>query len=247
MRGVYLDQLSTKARYCYSREHGHTINDWCYGYKAILKALADRNLALMGEEVSDEFGPYVTHFAQSFYALKDGSFPEMYRYTFPKHRVMDVLYPSKNLAMRPVFVEQNSDYLMQIAFVDGMYFWIYDLEEDNTFERDEEQMRKLKSVIALRKLWLSKYDGGIFRDTVPLFDLPEGCHIRCYEMAEGFLLAIANNSKKEASVCLRSAAVSSAVAHTPGDLQGADVKVEAAKGGVRVAIPADEYSIIRLV
>ena len=245
--GIYLDQLAAPARFCFSKEHGHEVGDWCQGYKTMLRSFAPLDLVLMGEFVCDEYGPYVAHFTQSFYALKCGVFPEMYRYTFPNHTLIDVLYPSKNLAMRPVFVEQNSDRLMQTAFVDGMYYWIYDLAGDNTFTRDPEQLKKLKKVIRLRKFWLENFGQGVFRDTINLRDLPERCAVRYYKMDKGALLAVANNSGQEASITVTGEGEMHATAYTFEDLQGVTVEARMTDASLCVSIPKDEYAVIRLL
>lgn len=245
--GIYLDQLSSSARFCFSKSHGHEVGDWCKGYKKILTSFAPLKLALMGEHVCDEYGPYVTHFAQTFFDLNIGTFPEMYRYTFPNHTLMDVLYPSQNLAMRPVFVEQNSDRLMRTAFVDGMYFWIYDLEEDNTFRRDPKQFEKLKQVIKLRTFWLEEFGAGIFRDTVPISILPQNCFIRYYEMPKGALLAIANSDKVQKSVTIRCESEWSAMAYSFKHQDGIAMETTMTEHGLKVMIPEEEYVVIRLM
>ncbi len=242
--GVYLDQLSGPAKYCFSKEHGHEPGDWCKGYKHILDSFAPLGLATMGEFVCDEFGPCAANFDQSFYALRNGVFPELYRYTFPDHILVDALYPSKNLAMRPVFVEQNSDRLMQTAFADGMYFWIYDLVDDNTFERDPEQRDKLISMIRLRRFWLDNFGRGRFLDTVGLGDIPDGFILRRYETDKGQLIASVNKNGADGSVILLDSDADRAVAYTSDSPDGFELKTEKTDSGLKIDIPHDEYSII---
>jgi len=248
--GVYLDCLAAGARFCFSGEHGHAPGDWCRGYKTILSGADALNLVLMGEHVCDEYGPYLAgQLTQSFFNLKNCVFPEMYRYTFPTHRLIDMLYPSRNLAMRPVFVEQSSDRLMRTAFVDGMYFWIYDLEDDNSFSRDPEQLEKLKAVIRLRTFWLETFGAGIFRDTVGLAGLPQDvrCLVRRYGLPDGILLAWANGSGEEQGLTVLTDRMPGTVkSYTPGNPDGVTVPAEQTAGGLRLTLPADEYAVIVL-
>ncbi|MBQ7983057.1 MAG: hypothetical protein IJ302_05780 [Clostridia bacterium] len=246
--GVYLDCLSAPARFCFSGEHGHAVDEWCRGYQHILASFAPLHMVLMGEHVCDEYGPYLSaQLTQSFFHRKNGVFPEMYRYTFPEHTLTDMLYPSKNLAMRPVFVEQNSDRLMQTAFVDGMYFWIYDLEEDNTFTRDPEQLEKLRGVIALRTLWLERFGAGIFRDTAGLRELPDGCLVRRYALEDGgILIAAANNNGSTCRVTVCCNGEMRARAYTVSCPQGIPAETEKTENGLHLTLPAEEYAVIVL-
>ena len=248
--GVYLDCLSAAGRYCFSKEHGHAVDDWCRGYKKILTDAAPLNLVLMAEHVCDEYGPYLAgQLTQSFFNLKNAVFPELYRYTFPEHTLIDMLYPSKNLAMRPVFVEQNSDRLMRTSFVDGMYFWIYDLEDDNTFERDPEQLEKLKRVIRLRRFWLETFGKGIFRDTVGLADLPTDarCPVRRYEMDDGCLIAAANGTDSEQHVTVLTDHPMQATAYTADCTDGFILDSKETDQGIILTLPRNEYAVIRLI
>lgn len=248
--GVYLDCLSAGARYCFSKTHGHAPDDWCRGYKKILCDAAPLGLALMGEHVCDEYGPYLAgQLTQSFFNLKNCVFPELYRYTFPSHTLIDMLYPSKNLAMRPVFVEQSSDRLMRTAFVDGMYFWIYDLVDDNTFTRDPEQLEKLKGVIRLRTLWLETFGAGLFRDTVGIAVIPEDgrCMVRRYQLPgrNDILLACANGSGTAASVTV-CGSFRGAIAYTDAHPEGEDIAVCTDGDTTELTLCADEYQLIHL-
>ena len=70
----------------------------------------------------------------------------MYRYTFPEHGMVDMIYPSRNLAMRPTFVAQQSERIMAKIFCNDSYYWAYDLVDDNTFARDPIGMKRLKTI-----------------------------------------------------------------------------------------------------
>ena len=128
---------------CHNRAHLHgaRTDAWYAGYQELLPKIAadfekkhGRPLALMGEMVNDQNGCIVdVQLNQLFYNYHTHGFPEMYAYTFPEHGVIDMLYPEKNLAMRPVHTAQKCHALMARLFTNGSHFWVYDLVGDNTF------------------------------------------------------------------------------------------------------------------
>lgn len=79
----------------------------------------------------------------------------------------------KNMAMRPVHIGKISEKLMQQAYTLGFYFWIYDLEEDNTFDLDREKLSLLKRTIAARNAWLKDYGAGTYLDDYEI----KGCTV----------------------------------------------------------------------
>jgi len=170
--GVYLDQLAmAPPKTCHSADHKHPYDSWCDGYKEMLerankiKAKDGSRISIIIEGCSDIYGSSVNAgLVSTFMWLHSGAFPEMYRYTFPNQNLVDMVYPKQNLAMRPVHVAQRSSDFINKAFVTDMYFWIYDLEEDNSFFGDPEQLAYLKKVLDLKRLWHQKYKGFVFSD-----------------------------------------------------------------------------------
>lgn len=169
--GVYLDQLCCPPWACFNREHGHPVGEG--DYKEILDTIRKRHLlakgeeiCLMGEWTCDIYGAETDLLLnQTFYNLKIGGFPAMYRYTFPEHSITDMIYPTQNLAMRPVHVAQAALDIMGMLFCNGSYFWIYDLEEDNTFSRDPKGREILKRLLSLSALRKEHLPNGVYRDT----------------------------------------------------------------------------------
>jgi hypothetical protein len=199
--GVYLDQIGSGNCACFNRDHGHPIGDW--DYTDILTTIRERYLATTGEELCimgewpiDVYGPLTDlPLNQTFYNVKIGGFPAMYRYTFPEFPMTDMVYPTKNLAMRPVHVAQSALDMMGMLFTNGSYFWIYDLEEDNTFSRDPEGFEMLKRLLSLskiRKEWLPE---GLFRDTDGIICDTDG--IRLSRFSEGERNALCLYTKKD--------------------------------------------------
>lgn len=170
--GVYLDQLVMAApRLCHNKNHNHEIDGWPQGYRDLLtqanniRNIQGANISVIAEGCSDYYGEYIDGgLVSTFYHLAIGSFPEMYRYTFPNDLLIDMVYPKRNLAMRPVHVAQKSTFMINKAFTTDMYFWIYDLEEDNSFFNDPTQKDYLNSVLALKNKWKEKYKDFVFAD-----------------------------------------------------------------------------------
>ena len=79
----------------------------------------------------------------------------------------------QHMAMRPVHIGKISEKLMQQAYTLGFYFWIYDLEEDNTFDLDREKLSLLKRTIAARNAWLKDYGSGTYLDDYEI----KGCTV----------------------------------------------------------------------
>ena len=148
-------------------------------------------MSMLVEGVSDAYrgetsGSLISTF--SYYCT--GSFPELYKYTYPEQILVDMLYPESNMAMRPVHIGQASTDIINKAFVTGAYFWIYDLVDDNSFHRDPKQLHYLKDVIALRNYWLQHFGHGVFRDTDGILEIPETL-VKRFDVPHGVLLAVA--------------------------------------------------------
>ena len=102
--------------------------------------------------------------------------------------------------MRPVHVAQASREMIDRAFLLGMYFWIYDLEEDNTFRRDPKSYEYLKKVIALRKFWLEEFGLGTYGDQNGLTNIPEGIQAACYTLEDGLLIVCSNTTSSPQTI-----------------------------------------------
>lgn len=168
--GIYFDQLNAGINYCYNEKHNHAYDAWAEGYEKILKDVHqyynenhDDSISLMGEWVTDAYAGLVSYqLSQTFFDCEIGAFPELFRYTFPEYGVVDMIYPTKNLAMRANHVAKSFDKITSSIFTNGSYFWVYDIENDNTFKRDEEGFAFLKELIALKSLWLKNAEEYLF-------------------------------------------------------------------------------------
>jgi hypothetical protein len=172
--GIYFDQLGTGMCYCFNpaHKHGSQFDAWYRGYQELLTRVSDtyfekhgKPLSLMGEMVCDQYGSVVDRqLAELFVKYHTGGYPEVYRYTFPEHGIVDMAYPEKNMAMRPVHVGQKCRAIMARHFTCGCALWIYDLVDDNSFTRDKRSETLLREVIALRQIWLDRFGLGTFLD-----------------------------------------------------------------------------------
>lgn len=170
--GIYFDIMGSGQCLCFNPAHAHAPNSYTQGTLDILSKVRenyDRKhgspLCLLGEHVCDALGGIATmQLNQTMFKYHSGAFPAMYRYTFPEHRVIDMLYPGKNLFMRPVLVAKASQELMATVFTNGSFFWVYDLVNDNSFNGDAEGMELLKKLIKLKKIMLKKAGDYLFCD-----------------------------------------------------------------------------------
>ena len=254
--GVYLDQLAMgSAGLCANPEHDHSFGQWNTGYQKLLRRLhAQREqegrpmISTIHEGCSDSYGPLVSgQLVSTFSYHHNGAFPELYRYTFPEQMLVDMLYPGRNLAMRPVHVAQASRAIMDRAFCLGMYYWIYDLVDDNTFTRDPEGYEYLRRMVALRRFWLETFGQGEYQDAKGL--AVEGRDVRVcrYQVEGGVLLACANASGEPARAVLIGAEASGGVCYTADTLpKGAPAAVERTGDGISLALPEAPLSLIFL-
>lgn len=251
--GVYLDQLAMAPPcICHNPSHGHSWDNWNKGYRSLLEqinkdAAIDTPTAIIAEGVSDAYNADTSGFLISTFSYYcTGSFPELYKYTFPEQILVDMLYPESNMAMRPVHIGQASTDLINKAFVTGSYFWIYDLVDDNTFHRDPKQLRYLKDVITLRTYWLQTFGHGIFRDTDGLLEIP-GALVKRFELPNGVLLAITQKqaAHRESSMEYH-ASIAGATVYTVKDaaVQKRPMPYSIQEGKVTFSLPDEPVSLI---
>ena len=161
-----------------------------------IKTVSGDSISIITEGCGDFYGNLVNgSLVSTFFHLAIGAFPELYRYTFPNHRLVDMVYPKENLAMRPVHVAQRSSDMINKAFVTDMYLWIYDLEEDNSFFGDERQLSYLKKVIELKKIWRNKYKGFVFADEKGIGEKSEELTAKVFYKDDMCLIAYACDGK----------------------------------------------------
>lgn len=171
--GVYFDQIAMASPlFCHSNEHNHTQPDeWFLGCRQLI-ALAKRNdLSIIIEGCSDIYGSAVSGQLVSTFSYIDNAYPEFYKYTFPSHTLVDMAYPKKNLAMRPVFIGYMAKDIIDTALLTDMYFWVYDLIDDNTFFRDPEMKAYLTGALTIKKKLIALKGKKTFTDTKYLIDI----------------------------------------------------------------------------
>ena len=205
--GVYLDQLNCAPPVmCFDDGHGHEHDDWNRGYDILLDGInsyftrnGENTVSIICEGASDIHGCKMSgQLISTFFSDEFGAFPEAYKYTFPEETLVDMIYPSRGQKMRPVHISQNAYKILNRAFLTGCYFWIYDLEEENTFKRDPEMKEYLKKVIRLRKLWLEKFGKGIYRDDRGVVYADEGITAKVYLLSnDDVLVAMQNNNVQQ--------------------------------------------------
>ena len=200
--GVYLDQLAMAApRVCHDRRHGHGLYDWTSGYRKLLQEAgklqtkAGRPLNIMIEGCSDLYGNLVDgQLVSTFSYYFSGAYPELYRYANPEQTLVDMVYPRRNNVMRPEHIGKRSTEMINRTYINNCYFWVYDLEEDNSFFNDPAQWKYLKSVLLLAKKVRPALEGFVFRDTNGIVSCDDGLAARLYENGEECVLLYASES-----------------------------------------------------
>lgn len=180
--GIYLDQIAlAPPGECYAKEHGHSADDRNKGTRKLLEEVSDEyykshgeKLQMIHEGVSSLYGDVSCGLTCSFQNYPLGGYPEIYAYVFPEHRLVEAIYPTKNMAMRPVHVAQIATKIIDKTFVIGGYFWIYDLEEDCTFDLDDNGREYLKNALALTDYRLNLAGDAKFCDTDGVEYSPSG-------------------------------------------------------------------------
>jgi len=126
-------------------------------------------VALLVEGANDTYMPGICGgLITTMFYDHAGAFPELYRYTFPRQGLIDMMNPRRHSGMRPEHMARRACKLLYRAFVDGMYLWHYDLMEDNCYQPDDPQTPRVKKTDDLRRAWLTRYGRGIFRDALGL-------------------------------------------------------------------------------
>ena len=169
---------------------------------------------------------------------------EMYKYTFPKQILTDMLNPRRHSGMRAEHIARKSTFLLYKSFVMGSYFWCYDLEGDNTFRRDPEQQARLIKTTTLRKAWLKRYGHGIFRDQVGLVGVDEDAQIKRYNIDNGAMIACANEHGLSGTVTIELEGDYKASILTEIDPEPRPVAFTADSGKITVQLPTTELALI---
>lgn len=202
---MYLDQMAMgTGELCFHpghTEHAGRPDLWNIGYRKMLSQMRgnydDGGMAMLYEGCSDIHGWGVSGQLIST-MFSPHAFPEMYKYTFPEQILVDMMNPRRNSGMRAEHVARSSTMLLHRAFVCGSYLWVYDLEYDNTFRRDPDQLERLRRIVALRRAWLEAYGQGRFVDTRGIASASAGTVCKRYEMDDLTLIACSNEKRTPA-------------------------------------------------
>lgn len=192
--GVYFDCLSG-GEMCYGKDHGHKLGEHVLGRRKLLETLTadytDENgvcgLTIFGEALTDALGPYLSGQLGTSFMNHKNAFPEMYRYAFPNHLILDMVYPFRSQGMRAAPVSYWWKELIDRVFLNGMNYWLYDDEEYGSFRNDPVAWDYLKNMIRLRIQWFSQVGRGRFEDTVP-FGQVSGGQAKAYTVKDGQML-----------------------------------------------------------
>lgn len=207
--GVYLDQLALSTPFvCHNKKHKHGLYDWEKGYIKLLERVEKlvtkqgNKINIMTEGCSDVYGTMVDgQLISSFLYDHDSSFPELYRYMNPHQILVDMVYPKIKNVMRPTHIGRHSAEYIERTFVNGCYFWIYDLEEDNTFKKDTEQWAYLEKILKLSKKVYPIMSEYTFLNTDGM-SAAEGVTARIYQKENEYMILYTRQGEGEKEIHL---------------------------------------------
>lgn len=247
--GIYLDVFSVGQALCFNPKHNHADPDnFTEGNLQIAKSIRDEYDAkhkepfmMMGEHVCDLVGGIMTlQLNQYFMSVMRNGHPNVYRYTFPEHGIIDMVYPGKNLFLRPAMISKKWEIFMGHHFTNGSYFWAYDLERDATFKTDPEGMAVLKELIKMKKIMNTKAEGYLFadEDDISCSNKEVFCKRFIHKYSQKSMLAVYRISSEQAVVDIGFGG-KKAVALLP---DGTQKKIKIKKG--KMILPDDKICLI---
>ncbi len=121
----------------------------------------------MIEGCGDAFAQYVSaQLIRACFYIE--SFPEMYRYVYPDHCLVDMVYPSKGQKFRPPWMSAQAYEQLYRSVVTGVYLWFYDQEDARycNFRTDPDMWEEIKLCLALRESAWPFFAYGRFMDDV---------------------------------------------------------------------------------
>ena len=233
--GVYFDCLSSSSM-CYSKNHNHKIGEHVSGKKKLLETLTKEytntdgkcSLVMFGEGLTDALGSYLSGQLGTTYMHHLNAYPEMYRYTFPEHLILDMVYPFRSQGMRAAPVSYWWKELMDRVFLTGMNYWIYDDEEYGSFRNDPIRWDYLKRLISLRLQWFTEFGRGRFEDELPLASVSGG-KAKAFSLSNNNMLItfVPDKSEKICKIVLKDQGFKSVILYNPSK-----VPLESKKGSV---------------
>jgi hypothetical protein len=180
--GIYLDCFGCVSPHlCYDTGHGHpTAGSWnqdavrtLLGIEEGLRTDAPDTFTMI-EGCGDAFGQYVSaQLIRACFYIE--SFPEMYRYVYPDHCLVDMVYPSKGQKFRPPRMSAQAYEQLYRSVVVGVFFWFYDQEDARycNFRTDPEMWEEIRRCLALRESAWPFFAYGRFMDDVGVTSPPD--------------------------------------------------------------------------
>jgi hypothetical protein len=129
--GMYIDQVGSFPRICYSKEHTHDRPDmWSLGYIDLLKSLNEEAegdpffiMEGCGDTYSQFVGAQLVHASWGLYTPY--GHPEIYKYTLPEIIHIDMVHP-KPVPIDVDAIGLNPVQVSSKMFLLGTHFWMYD-------------------------------------------------------------------------------------------------------------------------
>jgi hypothetical protein len=125
---------------------------------------------------------------------------------------------------------------------------VYDLEQDNTFSRDPEQLTRLLRATGLKKIWLEKFGLGTFRDQIGLVGVTKKDLAKRYSLKDGSaLVALARENGLQKEIGIQWEKADPAVTlYTENHPQGITPEFRLENGVLTVALPSEELALVHV-
>jgi hypothetical protein len=215
------------------------IPTWIRGYKRLLEDInkVSGDTLLMIEGCSDIYGNFVDLGLISTFFYWNTAYPELFRYTFPDHLLVDMLYPTKQ-TMRPVFVSNISNDLIGRSFILGVYPWIYDLEGDDSLEENIGFKKRLREYLTVRRSGLNFFYNGLFLDGKGIIT-EKSIFSKVFKLSESYMLAIWNRDHKKGTL-----EFNMIEPHFDARIVNANSSERYRSNSKEIPIPKEEFSLI---
>ena len=204
--GVYLDQIGSAPRECYTEGHKHS-KAWAMNYRILLseirqelKEMGKENYIFLTEYPMDLYKDLIDSFLcysfwQSANELCD---PAMFRYAFPEVQLIDMVMQKPWLGRLNSLENQFVRETFCRQFVSGLKYWSYCHAPNN------EQLKPFfDSAIKLYKHAVEYFSKGEYLDDINIVDKTDGILVKEFAIkGKGRLFTVWNPDGKEASFSL---------------------------------------------
>ena len=218
--GVYLDQIGSVPRECYSENHTHS-NPWVMNYRLFLseirqelKESGKEDFVFLTEYPMDAYKDLIDCFlCYSFWqSANELCEPAMFRYTFPEVQLIDMVLQKPWLGRLGDLEKEFAQEIFCKQFINGLKFWTYCHAPHN-----EKLKPFFDSAIKLYKCAVKYFSNGKFLDDINIKDKTPGVLVKEFAIKDyGRLLSIWNPNNEKAYISLSGLDMDEVIMHDLG-------------------------------